>query len=72
MIELLLKFIRKRKIMSGDCNTCSFYVFDEEYEDYDCQVNMDEDDYVRLMSDSRFACPYYQHDDEYKIVRKQM
>lgn len=58
--------------MTTDCNSCSFYVYDEEYEEYDCQVNMDEDDYVRLMSDSRYACPYYQADDEYKIVRKQM
>lgn len=58
--------------MAGDCNSCSFYVYDEDYEEYDCQVNMDEDDYVRLMSDSRFECPYYQQDDEYKIVRRQM
>lgn len=60
------------KKMAGDCNTCSFYVYDEDYEEYVCQVNMDEDDYVRLMSDSSFACPYYQLDDEYRIVRKQM
>ena len=31
--------------MSADCNSCSFYVYDEEYDAYDCQVNMDEDDY---------------------------
>jgi Holliday junction resolvasome RuvABC DNA-binding subunit len=58
--------------IAGDCNSCGFYVYDDEYEDYDCQVNMDEDDYVRLMSDIKFECPYYQLDDEYKIVRKQM
>lgn len=54
---------------SGDCNSCSFYVYDE---DYMCQVNMDEDDVVRLMSDESYDCPYYQLDDEYRIVRKQM
>lgn len=58
--------------MSADCNSCSFYVYDEEYDAYDCQVNMDEDDYVRLMCDKNSSCPYYQADDEYKIVRKQM
>lgn len=57
--------------MAADCNSCSFYVYDDEYEEYDCQVNMDEDDYVRLMSDSRFGCPYYQQDDEYRIARRQ-
>ena len=56
---------------SGDCNSCSFYVYDEDYEDYMCQVNMDED-VVRLMSDESYDCPYYQLDDEYRIVRKQM
>ncbi len=64
--------INAQKEMNTDCNTCNFYVFDEEYEDYYCQVNMDEDDYVRLMTDSRYSCPYYQSDDEYKVVRKQM
>jgi hypothetical protein len=47
-------------------------VYDEDYEDYMCQVNMDEDDVVRLMSDESYDCPYYQLDDEYRIVRKQM
>lgn len=58
--------------MANDCNSCTFYVYDEEYEDYYCQVNMDEDDYGRLMCDEKFECPYYQLDDEYKIVRHQM
>lgn len=56
--------------MGVDCNSCSFYVYDEEYDEYDCQVNMDEDDYVRFMSER--TCPYYQLDDEYKVVRHQM
>lgn len=56
---------------SGSCDTCSFYVYDEDYEDYMCQVNMDEDDVVRLMTDQKYTCPYYQYDNEYLIVRKQ-
>lgn len=57
---------------SGDCNTCVFYAYDEDYEDYFCQANMDEDDVVRLMTDKDFGCPYYQLDDEYGVVRHQM
>ena len=41
--------------MAADCNSCSFYVYDEDYEEYDCQVNMDEDDYARIMTNHRFA-----------------
>ena len=59
--------------MSGQysCEFCSNYVYDEDYEEYTCVVNMDEDDYARIMTNHRFECPYYQYDDEYKIVRKQ-
>lgn len=61
-----------RKNMQGDCDSCAFYAYDEDYETYVCDARMDEDDYVRLMSDSHFSCPYYQSGDEYRIVRKQM
>lgn len=55
-----------------DCNECANFYYDEDYEEYVCMVNMDEDDYGRLMSDARFACPYFQNGDEYRVVRKQM
>ncbi|MCR5610113.1 MAG: DUF6472 family protein [Lachnospiraceae bacterium] len=55
-----------------DCDSCNNYVYDDEYECYECVVNMDEDDYMRLISNERATCPYYQSNDEYKIVRKQM
>lgn len=61
-----------RKKIQGDCSNCAFYVYDENYEAYICDARMDEDDYMRLMSDSHFSCPYYQNGDEYRIVRKQM
>lgn len=54
------------------CECCSNYSYNEEYEYYECDVNLDEDDLVRFLSDSFHACPYFQLDDEYKIVRKQM
>ena len=46
--------------------------YDDEIESYVCDVNMDEDDYARFLSSSRTYCPYYQSNDEYKIVRHQM
>lgn len=54
------------------CEYCSNYIYDEDYEYYECQVNMDEDDLARLMMGSRDGCPYFQFNDEYRIVRKQM
>ena len=51
--------------------TCAYYTYDEEYEEYFCEANMDEDDAARL-SDRGQACPYYRDGDEYKVVRHQM
>lgn len=33
---------------------------------------MDEDEYIRLMTDRHFQCPFYRNGDEYAVVRKQM
>lgn len=58
--------------MSSSCDTCSNYVYDEDYECYVCMVDLDEDDMSRFLSGGNFECSFYQQDDEYKIVRKQM
>ena len=36
-----------------NCDTCLFYEYDEEYDDYYCSVDMDEDDYARMMQNAR-------------------
>lgn len=58
--------------MGSQCDTCSNYVYDEDYECYVCMVDLDEDDMARFLSGTSFECSFYQTDDEYKIVRKQM
>ena len=64
----------KRQIvdMLNFCETCAFYIYDEVYGAYLCDMNMDEDDYVRILSDRYYQCPYYRNQDEYAVVRKQM
>lgn len=57
--------------MRADCENCMNCVYDEEYEEYTCSVNMDEDEYVRLVSGHYKQCPYFRFGDEYSIVRKQ-
>ncbi len=66
--------IRMRYIMSEQtsCEYCSNLVYDEDCEGYVCDVEMDEDDYGRFISSGRKICPYFQFDNEYKIVRHQM
>ena len=54
------------------CESCTYYIYDEDYESYVCDKNMDEDEYMRLISDQQYQCPYYRNGDEYMVVRKQM
>ena len=56
----------------SSCETCAYYICDEETEEWECDANMDEDDYVRLVTDPRSACPYYRNGDEYAVVRHQI
>ncbi len=58
--------------MGNDCDTCAYLVYDEDYEGYVCDVDMDEDEYARFLSDSHAHCPYYRNGDEYAVVRHQM
>ncbi len=53
------------------CETCCNYVYNDDFEYYECLVNLDEDEYAKYLSGTLESCPYYSSDDEYKIVRKQ-
>lgn len=55
-----------------NCEYCSNYIYDEEFEYYICDVNLDEDEMGRFLTGNFRGCPYFQMNDEYKIVRKQM
>lgn len=53
-----------------NCESCANYIYDEESDCYCCEVDLDEDEMYRFLSDTFYQCPYYQLDDEYRIVRK--
>jgi hypothetical protein len=53
------------------CDYCQNYVYDEETEEYACDVELDEDEYGRFLSTSDTACPYFRSGDEYEVVRHQ-
>lgn len=57
--------------MSANCENCLNYSYDEEFEEYACSINMDEDDYGRIFTGREKECPYFRFGDEYSIVRKQ-
>ncbi|MCR4650678.1 MAG: DUF6472 family protein [Lachnospiraceae bacterium] len=53
------------------CDTCVNYVYDEDYEYYVCDIDLDEDEMQRFLAGTNDTCPYYQLDDEYAVVKHQ-
>ena len=49
----------------ASCDTCAYNVYDDEDECYYCEVDMDEDDAVRMSQGHYKECPYYRNGDEY-------
>ena len=54
------------------CDDCNYFTYDEDYEEYICEMDLDEDEMVRFLSASYDECPYYRSGDEYLVVRHQM
>ncbi len=58
--------------MKSNCEYCAFYVYDEDYDCYVCDQNLDEDDMQRFRSREAAVCPFFRDGDEYRVVKKQM
>ena len=63
---------KNAKMVSGTCETCEFYDYDDEYETYTCNVRLDEDEMGRFLKKDTRGCPYYRFYDEYKSVHRQI
>lgn len=55
-----------------NCETCFYYNYDEEFDQYFCEINLDEDEYFKFLSNQKFNCNYYRFHDDYQMVKKQM
>ena len=54
-----------------NCESCVYYDYDDEMDDYVCTVTLDEDEAVDFLSGRNNSCPYYKYYNEYKSVQKQ-
>ncbi|MBQ7172786.1 MAG: hypothetical protein IJR88_01525 [Clostridia bacterium] len=62
----------KKKKLASNCESCVFYDYDEDYESYVCNQNLDQDEMGRFLSGTQNSCPFYRYYDEYKSVHKQI
>lgn len=54
------------------CEDCIHYAYDEEYDDYVCEQDLDEDEYAALMEKRRTSCPFYRPgNSDYYLAGKQ-
>ncbi len=50
--------VKGKRRQSGSCEQCGNYVYDEDYECYACEVDLDEDEMARFLADECKDCPY--------------
>ena len=65
------KMAEEKKKVVGSCESCEFYDYDEEWDEYVCMISLDEDEMIDFLGRNTGRCPYYRYYDEYKSVRKQ-
>ena len=57
--------------MGNECETCWYYDYDEEYDEYCCMMDLDEDEVYRLYTNPNPHCPHYRQGDDYTLARRQ-
>ncbi len=63
--------MRKDMNDSKTCEYCMHYAYDDEYDCYVCEIDLDMDEYEHFFTNTVRSCPYFRGGDEYTIVRKQ-
>lgn len=58
-------------MVSTECESCWYYDYDEEFEEYYCMMDLDEDEVYRIISSRSQHCPYYRQGDDYTLARRQ-
>lgn len=54
-----------------NCDDCAYFNYDEYYDCYVCDMNLDEDEAEKFMRSAYDSCPYYRSGDDYELVRHQ-
>ena len=56
---------------STECETCWYYDYDEEYDEYYCMMDLDEVEVYRIANSPARDCPFYRQGDDYTLARRQ-
>lgn len=53
------------------CEDCQYYTYDDEYDCFVCEMELDEDEMVHFLTGDFASCPYYHRGDDYYLARRQ-
>ena len=53
------------------CEDCWHYDYDEEWDEYLCRMEPDEDELFRILTDPNARCPFFQKGDERTLPGRQ-
>ena len=67
-----MDFTKYGKKPQSNCESCEFFVYDDDAECEVCSLSLDEDEMVDFLARRTASCPYYRFYDEYKSVHKQI
>jgi len=62
---------KPKRRMQSNCESCEFFDYNDEDGSRECQMSLDEDEFLKFVSGHYQECPYYRYYDEYKSVSKQ-
>ena len=60
----------KMKQIKSNCEMCEYYLYDDEY-DY-CDMELDEDEMYDFVTGNIGDCHYFRYRNEYRYVNKQI
>ena len=58
-------------MITSECDSCWHFDYDEEYDEYYCMMDLDEDEVYRIFSNQKDHCPDYRQGDDYTLARRQ-
>ena len=61
---------RKKKQIKSNCEMCEYYLYDDEYDYYYC--DMDQDEMYDFITGNIGDCHYFRYRNEYRYVNKQI
>lgn len=60
------------KKVKSNCDMCEYYLYDDEYENYYCEMDLDEDEMFDFITSNIGDCHYFRYRNEYRSVNRQI